>query len=191
MGHDTWEDHIAALERVLTLCIERKVSLNLEKCVFISATLDYLGHTIGSGHILPQEAKVTAILNFPKPDTRKQLRGFLGLVGYYRKHIPHFSSMTASLSEKTNSYSTPKKSSMDGTDEFWLCEATRKGILTAPLLTAPDTSQPFYLQTDACQSRIGAVPQKEKNGERVTIAFYNKKLNKVQQNNSATELALT
>ena len=68
LAHDTWEEHISALEQVLKLCIQKKVSLKLEKCVFTSATLDYLGHTIGSGHILPQEAKVTAILNFPKPN---------------------------------------------------------------------------------------------------------------------------
>ena len=188
LAHDTWEEHLAALEQVLTRCIEKKVSLNLEKCVFTAATLDYLGHTIGSGHILPQEAKVTAILNFPKPQTRKQLRGFLGLVGYYRKHIPHFSSMTASLSEKT---STKHPRRVQWTDQMNSdFEATRKSILTAPLLTAPDTSKPFYLQTDACQSGIGAVLQQEKDGQRATIAFYSKKLNKAQQHYSATELEL-
>lgn len=188
LAHDTWEEHIAALEQVLKICIQKNLSLNLEKCVFISATLDYLGHTIGSGHILPQEAKVTAILNFPKPENRKQLRGFLGLVGYYRQHIPHFSSMTASLSEKTSTKHPRKVQWTEQmTSDF---EAARKSILTAPLLAAPDMSQPFYLQTDACQSGIGAVLQQEKNGGRVTIAFYSKKLNRAQQHYAATELEL-
>ena len=188
LAHDMWEEHISTLEQVLKVCIQKKVSLKLEKCVFTSATLDYLGHTIGSGHILPQEAKVTAILNFPKPETRKQLRGFLGLVGYYRQHIPHFSSMTASLSEKTSTKHPRKVQWTEQmTSDF---EAARKSILTAPLLAAPDMSQPFYLQTDACQSGIGAVLQQEKNGGRDTIAFYSKKLNRAQQHYSATELEL-
>ena len=51
-------------------------------------------------------------------------------------------------------------------------------------------SQPFYSQTDACQSEIGAILQQEKNGGTVTISFYSKKLNRTQHDYSATELEL-
>lgn len=50
---DTWESHIHLLSQVFQQCRERKLTLKLKKCCFTSATLDYLGHTISSGKIVP------------------------------------------------------------------------------------------------------------------------------------------
>ena len=74
---ETWQEHSSVLSTVLHRCREKKISLKLTKCCFTSAKLDYLGHNIGSGSILPQTAKVDAILDFPIPQTRKQVKSFL------------------------------------------------------------------------------------------------------------------
>lgn len=74
---DTWEAHLDILKQVFTRFREKNISLKLKKCRFSSATIDYLGSTIGSGSILPQHAKVQAILEYPQPTTRKQVKSSL------------------------------------------------------------------------------------------------------------------
>ena len=48
-----------------------------------------------------EEAKVAAIRNFPIPRTKKDVRSFLGLAGYYRRFIPQFATLTANLTDLT------------------------------------------------------------------------------------------
>lgn len=62
---NTWQTHLTVLSQVLQRCRDKNISLKLKKCHFSSAIIEYLGHTIGSGSILPQHAKVAAILEFP------------------------------------------------------------------------------------------------------------------------------
>ena len=73
---------------------ERKCSFAKNKCV-------YLGYVVGSGTIEPMECKVLAVQKFAQPRTKKQVRSFLGLCGYYRKFIPEFSTVASPLSDLT------------------------------------------------------------------------------------------
>src|SRR5690349_12929762 len=59
----------------------------------------FLGHEVGSGTLSPIQSKVEAIQRIPPPSTKKQLRGFLGVVGFYRSFIPRFSHISASLTD--------------------------------------------------------------------------------------------
>ena len=73
------------------------LTLKKAKCVFATAVVDYLGHTIGQDSVQPRAAKEAAMIDFPRPLNRQQLRSFLGLVGYYRRFIPHFASTVSAL----------------------------------------------------------------------------------------------
>ena len=68
----------------------------------------YLGHVVGNGLVQPTECKVEAVKTFKQPKTKKDIRSFLGLCGYYRKFIPNFSSIATSLSDLTRK-SMPKQ----------------------------------------------------------------------------------
>ena len=61
----------------------------------------YLGHIVGSGLVRPEPAKIQAVKDFPVPQTKKQVRIFLGLAGYYRRFIPDYSSISAPLTDLT------------------------------------------------------------------------------------------
>ena len=54
----------------------------------------------GCGTIKPMECKVLAVQKFTQTRTKKQVRSFLGLCGYYRKFIPELSTV-ARLSDLT------------------------------------------------------------------------------------------
>jgi hypothetical protein len=58
-------------------------TLNLALCEFVKATVSYLGKEVGHGQVRPVDAKVLAISAFPAPTARRELRRFLGMVGYY------------------------------------------------------------------------------------------------------------
>ncbi len=80
----TWNDHLKTLEEVFTRFRDANLTLNLAKCEFCHATITYLGKVVGHGTVCPVEAKVQAIVYFPVPKSKRDLRRFLGMTGYYR-----------------------------------------------------------------------------------------------------------
>ena len=64
-------------------------------------TVDFVGHQVGGDRNEPRTALVQAIVDYPRPETKKQVRSFLGLVRYYRKFIPNFSEQAAFLTDLT------------------------------------------------------------------------------------------
>ncbi|XP_073809789.1 uncharacterized protein [Danio rerio] len=95
----TWQEHMSLLRQVFNRLAEAKLTVNLAKCEFGKATIDYLGKVIGNGEVRPVAAKVTAICDFPSPKDRKQLRRFLGMVGYYRSFCKNFATVVSPLTD--------------------------------------------------------------------------------------------
>ena len=69
------------------------LTINLSKSEFGQAQVTYLGHVVGQGEVKPVSAKVEAIANFPRPESKKQLMSFLGMAGYYRRFCPNFAAV--------------------------------------------------------------------------------------------------
>jgi len=84
----SWEHHLDLLKQVLMRLSTNKLTVKLAKCSFGERFVEFLGHRIGRGQISPQLAKTTAIREFVQPKTKRDLRAFLGLTGYYRRFVP-------------------------------------------------------------------------------------------------------
>lgn len=80
----SWAKHIHLFHQVFRRLAGAKLNINLSKCEFGKATIVYLGRVSGRGQLRPVAAKVTAICDFLPPMDPKQLRCFLGMVGYDR-----------------------------------------------------------------------------------------------------------
>ena len=65
------------------------------------STVDFVGHQVGCYRNEPRTALVEAIVDYPRPETKKQVRSFFGLVCYYRMFIPNFSEQAAVLTDLT------------------------------------------------------------------------------------------
>ncbi len=98
---EAWEDHLDRLRRVLSELRRAELTANPRKCHLALSEAKYLGFQVGQGLIRPQEKKVEAVRTTPRPETKTQVRAFLGLAGYYRCFIPNFSSLVASLTDLT------------------------------------------------------------------------------------------
>ena len=69
----------------------------MEKCSFLKKHIQYLGHIVSGEGIKPVPEKLSAIQQMPCPYTQKEVKQFLGLVGYYRKFIPHYADIERPL----------------------------------------------------------------------------------------------
>ena len=88
-------EHDAKLREVFDRIRENRLKLKTEKCEFLRKEVSYLGHVISENGVLPERAKTKVIEEYPHPQNVKQLRGFLGLMSFYRRFVPHFSCLAA------------------------------------------------------------------------------------------------
>ena len=81
---ESWEEHLEHLEEVFRRLEEAGLKAKSSKCVIAADHCSYLGHIVGHGQIVMEEAKLEALRNFRRPLCKKDVRAFLGLAGYYR-----------------------------------------------------------------------------------------------------------
>jgi hypothetical protein len=84
-------EHDAKLRTIFGRLSKYSLKLQADKCEFLRKEVSYLGHVISEGYIRSEPRKTESIKNVPTPKTAKQLKGFLGLAGYYRRFVPQFS----------------------------------------------------------------------------------------------------
>ena len=84
----TEEEHLQHLEIIFQRLHEAGLKLKWSKCSFMKLHIEYLGHLISENGIEPMLDKLFAIKEMPAPRSPKEIKQFLGLVGYYQKFIP-------------------------------------------------------------------------------------------------------
>ena len=85
---DRWEDHVKHLREVLERLRVAGLTAKPSKRQLGMSHFYYLGYMVGGGVVKPDQRNVDVVKEFPTPQTKKQVRAFLGLSGYYRKFIP-------------------------------------------------------------------------------------------------------
>ena len=95
------EEHLKYMEQVLRCLEEIGLKLKLQKCAFAQTSIDYLGHTLSPKGVQPNDAKVRAVKEFPRPLSSIEVRQFLGIVNFYHRHVPNLASVAISLTGLT------------------------------------------------------------------------------------------
>jgi transposase InsO family protein len=182
----TMEEHAEKLQHIFERLEKANFKIQPEKCVFATDTVEYLGHICTPDGIRPDPKKVKAVNEYPVPKTVKEIRSFLGLVGYYRRHIKDFAEMAKPLTILTK-----KEVPFVWTDEqqkAFVC--LRQKLSTEPLLIYPDFSQPFIVACDASTKAVGAVLSQMRDGAERPVAYCSRQLNNAESKYSTTELEL-
>ena len=87
---DTEEEHLAHIEEIFKRLEAADLKMKRSKCDFFQKHIHYLGHLISADGIRPLKDKLDTIRDMPAPRNSKEVKQFLGLVGYYRKFVPRF-----------------------------------------------------------------------------------------------------
>jgi hypothetical protein len=183
----TFQEHLSLLKRVFERLKSANLTINLEKSHFFRKELKYLGFVVDERGLRTDPAKVQAIVDYPTPTNRKEVKMFLGTASYYRRFIRNFSTIAAPL----NSLTSTRKSAPPFA---WSVEADRafnelkSALASAPVLACPDFEKPFAIHCDASSYGIaGTLTQVMADGEEHPIAYASRSLNKAERNYSATE----
>jgi hypothetical protein len=130
-------------------------------------------------------AKVEKVKNYPRPKNITQVRGFLGLAGYYRKFVKGFAKRSAPLTELLRKGVAYKWTNRQ--EEAF--EDLKNCLISTPIRVYPDFNEPFILLTDASTVAIGAIlSQKDQQGNERVIAYASRQLRPAEKNYYATEL---
>ncbi|GJX09473.1 ty3-gypsy retrotransposon protein [Tanacetum coccineum] len=144
--------HVKHLECVFSCLQEHQFYVKKSKCAFGASTLEYLGHIISGLGVEVDSKKVAAVRDWPVPTTPRQVRGFLGLTGYYRRFIRGYATTAAPLTNLLR-----KGGFKWGEPEMKAFEDLKLQLSTTPVLSLPDFEKTFIVETDVADEGIGAV----------------------------------
>ena len=163
----TEEEHLQHLEEIFEHLRKAGLKLKLQKCSFFKKHIQYLGHLISDEGIQPLPEKLESIAKMPVPQNVKQVKQFLGFVGYYRKFVPCFSDIARPLTQLTR-----KNEGFNWTTECDKCFHMLKDYLQeAPILRYPDPTANYILYTDASKYTYAGVLTQSIDGTDHPVAY--------------------
>ena len=139
------ETHLQHIRIFFQRLREADLKLKNSKCNYFKTHVQYLGHLVSGKGIRPLPEKLDSIKKIPAPTTPKEIKQFLGLIGYYRKFIPRFADIARTMTNLTKQ-DTPFEWTVQCQAAF---ELLKEAIVTSPILKYPDPNKGYTLFTDA------------------------------------------
>ena len=190
IGKDQAE-HDKRLKQVLDRLVERKLTLNLEKCLFSQSRLQYLGQIIDSDGIRKDPSKIKAITDMAEPQNIADLRRFLGLVNHLMKFCPNLAETTKPLRDllkKENAW-------VWGTAQQEAFRQLKVDMASDQVLALYDPEKETVVSSDASSFGLGAVlVQKQPSGEMRPVAYASRSMTETERRYAQIEkeaLAIT
>ena len=182
------EDHLKTFEQVLQRLIQHGIKLNLEKCVFGSKEVAYLGFRLTESGIKPGVDKLKAVAKAPAPTSVKEVRQFLGLCNFFRNHVRNFSQLSSPLTEMVKKECHWKGGELPP-EALKAFRELQSYLCSEPIVDYPRKDRAYALITDASfgdekkAGGLGAIlTQVDKKGEFYVIAYASRGLQKHEKN---------
>ena len=176
MAGDQFTELLGRLHLFFTRCQDLGLSISPSKTQLFLQEVVFGGSWVGKDGIRPDLAKLTAVANWPVPETLLDLMRFLGLTGYFRSLIKDYARIAAPLTDLQRNLDLPQPSARTGKRKYrqflrdrklapyWTAKHNKtfmrlKRLLTEePVLCAPTfDGTPFILITDGSKEGFGAV----------------------------------
>ena len=161
------KEHLEHWEKIFIRLKAAGLKLKLEKCCFFKRHIQYLEYLISADGFQPLPEKLESIAKMPAPKIPKEVKQFLGLVGYYRKFVPRFADISRVLTHLTK-----KDVELKWTPECENCFPILKEFLQqAPILRYPDPYTSYILYTDASKYTYAGISTQHNNGTDHPITY--------------------
>lgn len=174
------KEHLNSLKLIFKKLAEHKLKIQFDKCSFMRKNTEFLGHVLTSEGMKPNPNKIKCIEDFVLPKTEKQLKGFLGVTGYYRKFVRDYAKIANPMVKYLKK---GKKINPKDPEYIEAFETLKRNIIKHPILKFPDFNKAFHLFTDASNYAIGAVLTQE--GQ--PVCYASRSLNDHEKNYSVTD----
>lgn len=183
-----FKSHLEHLEQVFRSLERYGLKLQPDKCQLFRKEVKFLGHVVSAAGISVDPEKVVAVQEWAVPKTVRQVRSFLGFVGYYRRFIKDFSKIARPINQLLGGMGRVRGRGSPSIQWDPACEAAfqklKQELLQAPILAYADFTQPFILYTDASHLGLGAVLAQKQQGEEKVIAYASRSLHLTEKNDA-------
>ncbi len=188
----TREEHIEHVRKVMQCLHDHNLYAKPSKCAFLQQTIEFCGHVVGQGKVRMDLAKVKVILDWPPLQTVHDVRSFLGLCAYYRRFILDFAQLAGPLYELIKGSEGRRYKTVHLNHGAQLAfDRLKETMASHTVLTQPDVSKPFIIETDASDFGWGAVLlQVGEDGFEHPITFESKQFTPAERNYATHEREL-
>jgi len=185
-----YDSHLAHVTDVLERLRKSGLTVNTKKCHFASNNVKILGHIVKDGLIYPNDEKIEVIKTWPVPRTKKHLKSFLGLVGFFRDYVPHFATVAYPLTELL-AHSKPDKLAWDKSHQMAF-DCLRNALMSKPVLRPPDPTKGYIITADTSSVALSAILMQRGDGDATSyvISYASRKLLPREQKYPIVELEL-
>ena len=173
------QTHLQELEAVLQMHLQAGIKLRPSKTVLLTESADYLGFHVGCEGVKMQEEYVQRIVEWPRPNSVKELATFLGFTGYYRTFIKDYATLTHEMNSQKKQKTLVWTETMER--DF---QELKKAFQGKPIRSYPryDLQSPFEVTTDYSKKAIGGVLSQVQDGQERMIACAARKCTKYEAN---------
>ena len=140
------------MERVFEILRDNQLVVKREKCSLAKEEVRYLGHIICVRGVKTDPEKIEAMKSWPSLKNIKELRGFLGLIGYYRRFMARYGQIARPLTKLLKKGGFTRHS-----EENEAFERLKQAMVEALVLALSNFDQEFVVECDASKFGIGVV----------------------------------
>ena len=97
----TQREHLLTLNKILRRCIKYGIKLAPHKCELMKKKIRCLGFALSKEGIRPETDKLSCIKEVKPPTTKREIRGAVGLFGFFRQFVSNFSQYSSRLTSLT------------------------------------------------------------------------------------------
>ncbi|PNH03441.1 Retrovirus-related Pol polyprotein from transposon [Tetrabaena socialis] len=178
----TAAEHVQHLARLFEMLRAIGIKLHPEKTLFAADAVEFLGHMVSRAGLQPTQARIAAFMALRPPTSLVECQRVLGMFGYYRGYIDHYSVKMAPLTQLTakttvwgpGTWGEPQQRAFDAIKQEFADEGR--------ILRRVDPSKPLILHTDFSGSGIsGVLGQLDENSREYMVACVSRTLNVHEQ----------
>lgn len=180
------ESHLNHIKIVIEELDNAGLKINIDKCEFYKEEIIYLGFKLTQDGIMMNPERIQVIQDYKRPTNLKTLRGFIGMINYFKRLIPDISGKIFPLLDllkkgKKWMWNNEKEEAFRNIKAAF-CEELK--------IYQPDYSKPFILHTDASENKLAGVLLQEKEGKEVPICFVSRITKPYERKYSVSEMEL-